>query len=53
MRDIFQLDPQVFADQRSAGQCRDVTEHCFSAVTKTGSLDGTNIQRATQLVDDQ
>src|SRR5215470_13754529 len=51
--DVLKPDSQVFADHFAAGQDGDVFEHSFAAVTEARRLDGGDLQRAAQLVDDQ
>ena len=51
--DILKLDAQVLGDALAAGQDCDVLQHCLAAVAEARSLDGADLQRATQLVDDQ
>src|SRR5690606_6641304 len=51
--DVFELDAEVFADQTSTGQDGDVFQHGFSAVTEAWSLDGADLDRSTELVDNQ
>ena len=52
-RDVLQLDAEVLGDATSAGENRDVFEHCFAAVAKARSLDGCDLQRAAELVDNE
>ncbi len=52
-RQVLELQAQVFADQRAAGQHGDVAEHGLAAIAKARSLDGADIEHAAQLVDDQ
>ena len=52
-RHIFQLDAQVFADHLAVGQDGDIFQHGFASVTETGRLDGSAVQDAAHLVDDQ
>ena len=47
------LMPRVFGDGLAAGQDRDVLQHGFAAIAEARSLDGRDLQRATQLVDDE
>ena len=51
--DVLELDAEVFADHFATGQDRDVFEHRLTTITKARGLDGRDVQRATQLVDDQ
>src|SRR5208337_3638157 len=50
---VLQLDPQIFRDGLAAGQSCDVLQHGLAAVAEARSLDGRDLQRATQFVDDQ
>ena len=49
----FELDAEIFADDLAAREDRDVFEHCLAAVAEAGSLNGSDIQRAAQFVDNQ
>ena len=51
--DVLELDAEVFGDGLAAGEDGDVLEHGLAAIAEAGSLDGRDIQRATQLVDDE
>ncbi len=51
--DVLQLDAEIFGDGLAAGQNRDVLQHGLAAIAEARSLDGRDVQRATQLVDDQ
>merc|ERR1711991_752489 len=51
--DVFQLHAQVFRDNLTAGQDRDVLQHGFAAVAEAGCFDGCDFQAAAQLVDNQ
>ena len=51
--EVLQLQPQVLADHRAAGQDRHVAEHRLAAVAEAGGLDGADVEHAAQLVDDQ
>ena len=48
----FELDAEVFTDQRAAGQHGDVAEHRLAAVAKTRGFHRTNVEDAAQLIDD-
>jgi hypothetical protein len=48
---VFQLDAEVFGDHLAAGQDGDVFQHGLAAVAEARSLDGSNLEAATQLVD--
>src|SRR5207247_7188695 len=49
----FELDAEVFTDQRAAGQDGDVAEHRLAAVAKTRGFHRTNVEDAAQLIDDE
>src|SRR5262245_1877236 len=50
---VFELDAQVFADQRAAGKHGNVAEHGLAAIAKAGSLHRAHVQDAAELVDDE
>src|SRR5690606_31756651 len=51
--DVFQLDAEVFRDHGSSRQDGDVFQHGLAAVAEARSLDGGDLEAATQLVDDE
>ena len=51
--EVLELDAEVFADQRAAGQHGDVAQHGLAAIAEAGGLHGTHIEHAAELVDDQ
>ena len=51
--EVFELQAQVFADQRAAGEHGDVAQHGLAAIAEAGGLDRADVQHAAQLVDDQ
>src|SRR5690606_16723004 len=51
--DVLELDAEVFGNNLATGEDRDVFEHRLAAVAEAGSLDGSDLQAATQLVDDE
>ena len=51
--DVLQLDAEVFGDGLAAGEDGDVLQHGLAAIAEARRLDGADLQRATQLVDDQ
>ena len=51
--DAFELDAEVFADERAAGEDGDVAEHRLAAIAEARGLHGTDVQHAAELVDDQ
>ena len=51
--DVLELDAEVFGDGLAAGEDRDVLEHRLAAVAEAGGLDGGDVERATELVDDE
>src|SRR6185437_14365968 len=52
-RDVLELDAEVFRDQLTAGHDGDVFEHGLAAIAEARRLDGSNLEAAAQLVDDQ
>src|SRR5579859_3635501 len=50
---VLQLDSQIFGDGLATGQDRDILQHRFAAIAEAWSLHSRDLQRATQLVDDQ
>src|SRR5208283_639899 len=50
---VLELDAEIFGDGLAAGQGCDVLQHGLAAIAEAGSLDGRDLQRATQLVDDE
>src|SRR6202035_3036442 len=52
-RDVLHLDAEIFRDRLTAGQNRDVLQHRLAAIAEARSLDGRDLQTATQTVDDQ
>ena len=50
---VLQLDAKIFGDGLAAGQDCDVLQHGLAAIAEARGLDGRNLQRAAQLVDDQ
>ena len=51
--DVLELDAEVLGDRLAAGEDRDVLEHRLAAIAEAGRLDGRDLQRAAQLVDDE
>src|SRR5437899_369952 len=52
-RDVLELDAEIFRDRLTTGQDRDVLQHGLAAIAEARSLDGRNLQAATQTVHDQ
>src|SRR5882757_5906225 len=52
-RDVLHLDAEIFRDRLTAGQHRDVLQHGLAAIAEARSLDGGNLEAATQTVDDE
>src|SRR5467141_1129755 len=52
-RDVLELDAEIFRDRLTAGQHRDVLQHRLAAIAEARSLDGGNLEAATQTVDDE
>src|SRR6185437_12539024 len=50
---VLELDAEVFGDDLATGEDGDVFQHGLAAVAEARSLDGSNLQATTQLVDDQ
>src|SRR5690606_12390208 len=40
--DVFELDAQIFAEERTTGERRDVAQHRLAAIAESRCLDGTN-----------
>ena len=51
--EVLELEAQIFADQRAAGEHGDVAEHGLAAIAEAGRLDGADVEHAAELVDDQ
>ncbi len=51
--DVFELDADLFGDQRAVGQDRDVFEHRLAAIAEARRLDRRDLEAAAQLVDDE
>ncbi len=52
-RQILELDAQIFADQRAAGQDGDVAQQGLAAIAEARRLHRTDVERAAQLVHHQ
>src|SRR6266702_6295539 len=52
-RDVLELDAEVFRDRLTTGQNCDVLEHRLAAIAEARSLDGRDLQTATETVHDQ
>ena len=50
---VLELDAEIFGDGLAAGQDCDVLQHRLAAIAEARSLHGRDLQRATQLVDDE
>src|SRR5579862_8969724 len=50
---VLELDAEIFGDGLAAGQDRDILQHRLATIAEARSLDGRDLQRATQLVDDE
>src|SRR6185437_8546684 len=44
---------EIFRNRLSAGEDRNVFEHCLATIAKSRSLDGRDLEAATQFVDNQ
>ena len=51
--DVLKFDAKVFGDYLAAGKGSDILKHGLATIAKTGRLDCSNLQGATQLVDHQ
>src|SRR5665647_2538815 len=51
--DVLELDAEIFRDRLAAGQDRDVLQHGLAAISEARSLDGRDLQAATETVDDE
>ena len=52
-RDVLELEADLFADDLTAGDGGDVLEHRLATLTEARGLDGSRLERAADLVDDQ
>src|SRR6185369_2633984 len=50
---VLELDAEVFRDELTAGEDRDVLEHRLAAIAEARSFHGRDLEAAAQLVDDQ
>src|SRR5271166_2175518 len=50
---VLELDAEIFRDGLAAGEDRDILQHSLAAIAEAGSLDGSDLQRSTQLVHDE
>ena len=48
---VLELDAQIFRDRLAAGDDGDILQHRLAPIAEARSLDGRDLQRATQLVD--
>jgi hypothetical protein len=51
--DVLELDAEVLGEAFAAREDRDVLEHGLAAVAEAGGLDGHDVERAADLVDDE
>src|SRR5712664_1877217 len=52
-RDVLHLDAEIFRNRLTAGQNREVLQHRLAAIAEARSLDGCDLEAATQTVDDE
>src|ERR1035438_59035 len=52
-RNVLELNAEIFSDGLAAGQDSDILQHRLAAIAEARSLDGRDLQRATQFVYDQ
>src|SRR5580692_10345779 len=50
---VLELNAEIFSDGLAAGQDSDILQHGFAEIAEAGSLDGRDLQRAAQFVDDE
>ncbi len=50
---VLELDAEIFSDGLAAGEGGNVLQHRLAAIAEARSLDGRDLQRATQFVDDE
>src|SRR5947208_10149476 len=51
--DVLELDAEIFRDRLTTGQNGDVLQHGLAAIAEARSLDGRDLEAATQTVDDE
>src|SRR5579862_8752870 len=51
--DVLELNAEIFRDGLAAGQDCDILQHRLAAIAEARSLNGRDLQRATQFVDDE
>src|SRR5205814_5896075 len=49
---VLEFNPEIFSDCLAAGEDSNILQHGFAAVAEAWGLNGSNVERATQLVDD-
>jgi hypothetical protein len=52
-REVLELEAEVLGDRLAAGEDRDVLEHRLAAIAEARGLDGGDLERAAELVDDE
>ena len=52
-RGALELEADLFADDLAAGEDRHVLQHRLAALAEAGGLDGSRVERAADLVDDE
>ena len=50
---VLELDAEIFGDGLAAGEDGDILQHGLAAIAEARRLDGRDLQRAPQLVDDE
>src|SRR5579871_114701 len=50
---VLELDAEIFGDGLAAGEDGDILQHRLAGIAEAGSLDGRDLQRATELIDDE
>src|SRR5256714_105231 len=51
--DVLELDAEIFRDRLTTGQNRDILQHGLATIAEARSLDGRDLETATQTVDDE
>src|SRR4029079_1449664 len=52
-RDVLELLAEILADDRAAGEGRDIGQHRLATIAEAGRLYGTHVEDAAELVDDE
>ena len=52
-REVLELEAEILGDRLATRERRDVLQHRLAAVAEARRLDGADLERATELVDDE